>query len=180
MWRSQTWGVVKTTKLKPHRQSRAQPAWRSLLVMCMCVSGKGKGEQKGLNVRVRIENNGLGMWFSCVHVCGCLVTGLCQCVYITSLRGRGGGALGGGLRLPPDRGSEGSSRGGTLLRGDPAAPCGPPSRRDFWGEERKDQRRDPQRTGPPVCLPDPGPQTRQGPTQAQCVPNQEKHKQYFY
>lgn len=53
-------------------------------------------------------------------------------VCIAPLRG---GAVGGCIRrvvrLPPDRGSKGSSRGGTLLGADLAAPCGPPSRRNF-------------------------------------------------
>lgn len=95
-----------------------------------------------------------------------------------------------GLRLPPDRGSEGSSRGRTLRRGDPDAPLWPPEQsRLLRGKEkkkrkkkkkRKDQSRDPRRTGPPVCPQTLDPSPVRAPTRAQCVPNQEKHKQYFY
>lgn len=41
------------------------------------------------------------------------------------------GALGGGTKVTPGGGSEGSCRGRTFFRDDPAAPCGLLSRRDF-------------------------------------------------
>lgn len=67
--------------------TQAESSSTSMTVsLVMCVSAEGKGEQKGVKVYVRGANNAWICDFR-VHVCGCLVTGLCQCVYITSLRG---------------------------------------------------------------------------------------------
>lgn len=54
-----------------------------------------------------------------------------------------------GLRLPPDGGSAGSSRGGTLLRSDPGGLEAPRAARTSEGRRGRTSR-DPRRTGPPV------------------------------